>query len=101
MLLRNGEASFFRWLDPSASDRETYLFDYPAETSYAWRNGRSEKNGGYMLLGLDHAGQKLPSASAAFLDELAQRHRFNQLVRRFPLSSARNGGDESSFSSQR
>ena len=43
MLLRNGEASFFRWLDPSASDRETYLFDYPAETSYAWRNGRSSK----------------------------------------------------------
>ena len=38
MLLRNGEASFFRWLDPAASDRETYLFEYPAETSYAWRN---------------------------------------------------------------
>ena len=43
MLLRNGEASFFRWLDPLASDRETYLFDYPAETSYAWRNGHQGK----------------------------------------------------------
>ena len=43
MLLRNGEASFFRWLDPLPSDRETYLFDYPAETSYAWRNGHQEK----------------------------------------------------------
>ena len=53
MLLRNGEASFFRWLDPSPADRETYLFDYPAETCYAWRNGRSA-NGSYMLLGLDH-----------------------------------------------
>jgi len=80
MLLRNGEASFFRWLDPSASDRETYLFEYPAETSYAWHNGRSEKNGSYMLLGLDHSGQKLPSSSAAFLDGLAQRHRFKQLM---------------------
>jgi len=79
MLLRNGEASFFRWLDPAASDRETYLFEYPAETSYAWRNGRSA-DGSYLLLGLDHSGQKLPSASAAFLEGLAQRHRFNQLM---------------------
>jgi signal transduction histidine kinase len=79
MLLRNGKASFFRWLDPSASDRETYLFEYPAETSYAWQNGRSG-NGSYMLLGLDHAGQKLPTASAAFLDGLAQRHHFKQLM---------------------
>ena len=63
MLLRNGEASFFRWLDPSGSDRETYLFDYSAETSYAWRNGHTE-NGSYTLLGLDRSGQKLPGGSA-------------------------------------
>jgi signal transduction histidine kinase len=79
MLLRNGEASFFRWLDPAASDRKTYLFDYPAESSYARRNGNSE-NGSYTLLGLDHAGQKLPNASAAFLDGLAQRHPFDRLM---------------------
>ena len=79
MLLRNGEASFFRWLDPSSSDRETYLFDYPAETSYAWRNGRTA-NGSYTLLGLDHSGQKLPATSPAFLDGLAQQHRFNRLM---------------------
>ena len=79
MLLRNGEASFFRWLDPAPSDRETYLFDYPAETSYAWRNAHTA-DGRYTLLGLDHAGQKLPSAPAAFLDRLAQQHRFNQLM---------------------
>src|SRR5712664_4983726 len=41
MLLRNGEPSFFRWLEPLPSDRETYLFDYPAETSYAWRNAHT------------------------------------------------------------
>ena len=79
MLLRNGEASFFRWLDPSSSDRETYLFENPAETCYAWRNGRSA-NGSYTLLGLDHSGQKLPATSSAFLDALAQRHRFNRLM---------------------
>ena len=64
MLLRNGEASFFRWLDPAPSDRETYLFEYPAETSYAWRDGRTG-DGSYTLLGLDHGGQKIPSASCA------------------------------------
>jgi signal transduction histidine kinase len=79
MLLRNGEASFFRWHDPAPSDRETYLFDYPAETSYAWRNAHAA-DGSFTLLGLDHAGQRLPSAPAAFLAPLAQQHGFNRLM---------------------
>ncbi len=79
MVLRNGEASFFRWLDPASSDRDTYLFDYPAETSFAWPDGRSG-NGSYTLLGLDHAGQKIPNAPAAFLHPLAQQHKFKQLM---------------------
>jgi signal transduction histidine kinase len=79
MLLRNGEASFFRWLDPQTSDREMYLFDYPAETSYAWRNGHKGDER-YTLLGLDHAGAKLPSASPAFLDRLAKQHGFSNLM---------------------
>jgi signal transduction histidine kinase len=79
MLLRNGEASFFRWLEPLPSDREIYLFKSPAETSYAWRN-RHKASEGYMLLGLDHAGLKVPDASAESLDELAQRHKFDHLM---------------------
>ena len=79
MVLRDGEASFFRWLDPASSDRDTYLFDYPAETSFAWPDGRSG-NGSYTLLGLDHAGQKIPNAPAAFLHPLAQQHKFKQLM---------------------
>ncbi len=79
MLLRNGEASFFRWLDPSGSDRETYLFDYSAETSYAWRNGHKEDDS-YTLLGLDRSGQKLPSRSPEILDRLTRQYRFNELM---------------------
>ncbi len=79
MLLRNGEASFFRWLDPLPSDRETYLFDYPAETSYASRNPH-DGHEGYVLLGLDHSGQKIPSTSAAFLNGLAHHQRFDNLM---------------------
>lgn len=79
MLLRNGEASFFRWLDPSASDRDIYLFELPAETAYVWRNG-SKRTEGYNLIGLDHSGQKLPNPSPASLDRLASQHRFKRLM---------------------
>ena len=79
MLLRNGEASFFRWLDPLPSDRDTYLFDIPAETSYARRN-RHKEDQGYELQGLDRAGEKLPNPSAAYLDGMARQHRFNKLM---------------------
>jgi signal transduction histidine kinase len=79
MQLHNGEPSYFRWLDPLPSDREMYLFDYPAETSYAWRSGHKE-NEGYMLLGLDRAGLKLPGTSPTFLDRLAQQHAFSNLM---------------------
>ncbi len=57
MLLRNGEPSFFRWLDPVPSDRETYLFESPTETSYARRTGRNGTES-YTLVGLDQAGSK-------------------------------------------
>jgi signal transduction histidine kinase len=79
MQLRNGEPSYFRWLDPLPTDHEMYLFDYPADTSYAWQNGHKE-NEGYMLLALDRAGVKLPSTSPAFLDRLAQQHTFSNLM---------------------
>jgi signal transduction histidine kinase len=79
MLLRNGEPSFFRWLDPLPSDRETYLFSHPAETAYAWGNGRKGSES-YTLLGLDSAGVKLPSSSAAFLRPLAQQQEFRSLM---------------------
>jgi hypothetical protein len=68
MLLRNGEASFFRWLDPLPSDRETAVRLF-GETSCAWRNGQ-KKNEATPLLGLDRAGRSTGS-SPAILDRLA------------------------------
>jgi signal transduction histidine kinase len=79
MLLRNGEASFFRWLDPVPSDRETYLFESPTETAYARRSDRNG-TGSYALVGLDQAGLKIPDVPSAFLDPLAQRHPFRSLM---------------------
>lgn len=79
MLLRNGEASFFRWLDPVPSDRETYLFESPTETSYARRSGRNGTEN-YTLVGLDQAGLKIPNVPSTFLNPLAQRHPFRSLM---------------------
>jgi len=78
-LLTDNTPSVFHWLDTSPSDREMYLFKSPAETSYAWRNHHKEGQG-YVLLGLDHAGQKVPEASAESLERLAGQHNFHDLM---------------------
>ena len=69
MLLRNGEPSFFRWLEPVPSDRETYLFKSPAETSYAWRNGHKQDRG-YTVLGWTTPGRKFPTHLQSSLERL-------------------------------
>jgi signal transduction histidine kinase len=79
MQLRNSEPSFFRWLEPRPSDRETYLFKSPVETSYIWHNGHQAKSD-YTLLGLDHAGLRVPDASADSLNNLATQHPFAELM---------------------
>jgi signal transduction histidine kinase len=79
MQLRNGEATFFRWLEPLPSDREMYLFNSPAETSYARRNGHKEKPN-YVLLGLNPSGVKIPDASSESFNQLAGQYAFEQLI---------------------
>ena len=79
MLLRNGAPSFFHWLEPSASDIETYLFSSPAETSYAWKNS-DDGDASYMVLGLDHSGLRLPNASSERVSPLAHRHPFQHAM---------------------
>ncbi len=79
MALRGVEPSLFRWLDPSPSDGETYLFSSPAETSYVRSNGQPG-NGAYYCYGLDHEGQKVAGAAPSFPQRLAERHSFDDLV---------------------
>jgi signal transduction histidine kinase len=78
MLLRNGEPSYFRWLEPQSTDRDMYLYKSPAETSYAWRNGH--QNGPTNMFGLDHEGLKIPDVPSQFLDRLASQHPFDRLM---------------------
>jgi signal transduction histidine kinase len=73
-----GDASF-RWLDPSASDRKTYLFESPAVTCYARRSG-SRGTGDFSILGLDREGGKVRNLTPEFLDPLAKKYDFRSLM---------------------
>ena len=70
-----GSAPVFRWLDSSASDKDTFLAESPAHASYAWRgDGRSES---FRVISLDESGDRLRSASPDYALRLAQRRDFH------------------------
>ena len=73
----DGDASF-RWLDPSANDRETYMFESPAVTCYARRSGN--RAGEFSTLGLDRAGGRVRDLNAEFLGPLAKKYDFRSLM---------------------
>jgi signal transduction histidine kinase len=73
----NGGLSNFRWLDPLPSDRESYLFDNPANSCFASRSG-SDGRGRFTLIGLNTQGiSKIP---AGFLHLLTEQHEFDRLL---------------------
>jgi signal transduction histidine kinase len=74
----NGDTSF-RWLDPSSSDRETYLYESPAATCYARRSGVRSKED-FSLLGLDHDGARVRDLTPEFLAPLTKRYDFKSLM---------------------
>jgi len=69
----------FRWLDPSASDRETYLYESPAVTCYVRRSGsRSESN--FSTRGLDREGGRVRDLTTEFIGPLAKKYDFRSLM---------------------
>jgi len=77
--LRCVEDADFRWLDPSAGDRRTYLYDSPAATCYAWRRGWN-RDGQFSVLGLDEDGAKVRDLNLEFLSPLAEKYDFSSLM---------------------
>jgi len=73
----DGDTSF-RWLDPSSSDRETYLYESPAATCYARRGNRDAAD--FSLLGLDREGGRVRDLTPEFLGPLAKRYDFRSLM---------------------
>ncbi len=72
---RDGAPSVLHWLDPNISDRDTYLYESPAEASYL---GRSNK--GFTYIGINRKGRKIEGSPPAFVDGLAQHHTFDCLT---------------------
>ena len=78
-LHRSGEGdSSFRWLEPSASDRETYLYESAAMTCYARRNGRGAEE--FALSGLDREGVRIRDLTPEFLGPLSKKYDFQSLM---------------------
>jgi len=67
----DGRPSQLRWLESSATDRETYLFESNANAALAVR-----RNGGFQLLGLDSEGGRLRMSPGDGMAHLASAQSF-------------------------
>jgi len=77
--LRTSETgTSFRWLESSAGDRETYLYDSKATACYAER--RAAANGGISVLALDREGDKIENSAADFLSRFSQKYGFRAVM---------------------
>ena len=78
--MQSGSAglSNFRWLDPSPSDRETFLFDSPADSCFVLRSTSSDRRNGFSLVGLNPGG--ISKTRADFLNAMAEQHEFDRLL---------------------
>ncbi len=73
----SGAPTSFHWLEATPSDRETYLYDSPAQTCYA-RRGR--RGGLDPFVALDADGVALKNPSHSFLAGLRKKHEFAGLA---------------------
>jgi signal transduction histidine kinase len=71
----NGTPTVLNWLEPSANDGQTYLYDSPGTTCYA----RRLKNG-ISYAALNQQGMELRDMSSAPLEQLAERHPFRSVI---------------------
>jgi len=72
-------AGSFRWLEPLATDRETYLEDTPAAACYAERRDGSA-DGEFSLVALDEDGAPIADVSSQFLGRLAEKYEFRRVM---------------------
>lgn len=69
----------FHWRDSSASDHATYLYDCPAQMSYA-RRSASDGPESLRVYGLDESGARLRNVPAVPFLELANQHAFQSVM---------------------
>lgn len=71
-------APIFRWLDSTASDKDTFLSESPAHASYAWRGDGSSES--FRIISLDESGDRLRSAPSDYAVRLSQRRDFRRVL---------------------
>ena len=76
-LKREEPAAAFRWLEPSASDEETYLFESAAAACYSCRFGRQ---GAFVLTGLAADGRRSTLDHPECFEPLARKYQFQSVV---------------------
>jgi signal transduction histidine kinase len=71
--------STFRWLEPSTSDEEAYLYKSDATAAYL---GRSDMNGSarFSCTGLDQDGRRTECTDADCLDQMVKKHKFRSFM---------------------
>jgi len=73
----NGKSSNFRWLEPSPSDGNRYLYESSASASYAVREHNEEH---FAVIALDRDGIRLHDVAPGFLHSLAEKNRFDSVM---------------------
>lgn len=69
----------FRWLEPSPSDRERYMYESQASTCYAWHKPQSGARD-FEISGVDQEGNKVRNLSCDFLRELEEKNDFDNVM---------------------
>jgi len=77
--LGSEDPAVFRWLDSAPSDRETFMYDCPATTCYAWRTDADEPER-FSILGLDEEGIRIRNMNPVFMERLAHRYEFQRVM---------------------
>ena len=71
----NGAPTVLNWLEPSASDGTTYLYDSPASACYTRRTKRD-----YSYVALNENGNALHDIPVESFKRLAERHPFRSVI---------------------
>ena len=75
---RSPTGTLFKWLEPSASDGETYLYPSQASCCYAWRPRQSGR-GPFTQIGLSEDGSRVKTDDGPF-ERLAKKLDFRSLL---------------------
>lgn len=74
----DGVSPVFHWLDSTATDRDTYLSESPANASFAWRGAAGAES--FRVVALDESGDRLKNTSKDYAVHLARRRDFDRVM---------------------